>query len=816
MQLMTKQSIYLLAFLVGAAASPQAQAPQSGASDAGGDPLAAHKGLLSRYCVTCHNDKLQTAGFSLEHADLKAPTDAAPVWEKVIRKLRTGAMPPQGAPRPEVAAASGLAAYLENELDRAAAANPNPGRKAMHRLNRTEYAHAVRDMLAVEIDAAELLPADDVSYGFDNIAEVLSISPVLTEKYIAAAEKISRAAVGDHNVKAATAEYSLPEEVMQDGRMSEDLPFGSRGGMAVRHNFPADGEYSVHVRLQRNSDNYIRGITEPHQLDIRLDGKRVKLLTIGGENHGLSGPLYSFVNKDYKGDEAQEKYEFDADLKLEAPLHAAAGPHLVQVAFLDETVEPETILMPERQLFVDKGDYKGGLPMIAAVGIHGPLDAKGLGNTPSRSRVFTCRPAAASEEQNCATTILTRLARLAYRRPVSADDVDPLMALFSSVRKTGDFESAIEMALRGLLVSTEFLFRMEADPANAAPGTTHRISDIELASRLSFFLWSSIPDEPLLAAAEKGLLSKPEELEKQVRRMLADKRAESLADNFAGQWLFLRNIEHVKPDERQFPSFDDGLRAAFLEETREFIASIAREDRSVLDLLNADYTYLNERLADYYGIPGVYGNHFRRVQMPDENRRGLLGQASILTVTSYANRTSPTLRGKWVLENILGTPPPPPPPDVPSLKEEAGRGPVLTMRQRLEQHRANPTCASCHARMDPIGLALDNFDGTGSWRLKEGGERGTPIDPAGVLPDGTKFSGPADLRRILAGRRSQVAQTVTEKLLIYALGRGIEYYDEPAVRKILREAEGKDYRWSSLILGIVNSTPFQMRRTKDL
>lgn len=809
-----KKQIAACIFAIGlAGAALPVRAQQTTAPQDAGDPLGAHKALLGKYCVTCHNDRLQTANFSLEKTDLSAPVAAAPVWEKVIKKLRTGAMPPQGAPRPDATAAGALAGYLEAELDRASAANPNPGRKALHRLNRTEYANAVRDMLAVDVDASDLLPADDVSYGFDNIAEVLSMSPLLTEKYIAAAEKISRAAVGDPDVKAVTAEYSIPEEVMQDGRMSEELPFGSRGGTAVRHNFPADGEYSVHVRLQRNSDNYIRGITEPNQLDIRLDGKRVKLLTIGGENHGLSGPLYSFVNKDYKGDDAQEKYEFDADLNLDAAFTTTAGPHLLQVAFLDETVEPETILMPERQLFADKGDYKGSLPMIAAVGVHGPLNAKGLGQTPSRERIFSCKPTAAAEEDKCARTILTRLSRLAYRRPVKSDDVDPLVTLYGSARKAGTFESGIEMALRGLLISTEFLFRMESDPA---PGTSRRISDIELASRLSFFLWSSIPDEPLLAAAEKGQLSNPAELEKQVRRMLADRRAESLPSNFTGQWLYLRNLERVKPDDRQFPQFDDGLRAAFLEETRQFIASIAREDRSVLDLLNADYSYLNERLASFYGIPGVYGNDFRRVQMADENRRGILGQASILTVTSYANRTSPTLRGKWVLENILGTPPPPPPPNVPSLKEDAGKGPVLTMRQRLEQHRGNPVCATCHSRMDPIGLALDNFDGIGNWRTKEGGERGTPIDPAGVLPDGTKFNGPADLRRILGGRRAQVAQTVTEKLLIYALGRGIEYYDAPAVRKILRDAEAKDYRWSSLVLGIVNSTPFQMRRAKDL
>ncbi len=789
----------------------QAAPQQSAGADS--QSAAPYRAALNRYCVTCHNEQLKTANLMLDKMEVEKVAAEPAVWEKVVRKLRSGAMPPPGAPRPDAPTYDSFASYLETELDRLAAAKPNPGRLAVHRLNRAEYTGAIRDLLALDINAETLLPADDVSYGFDNIADVLSISPLLVERYISAAGKISHLAIGDAAPRPATAAYDIPEELMQDDRMSEDLPFGSAGGTAIRHIFPADGEYTINIRLRRNSDNYIPGLGEPHQLDVRIDGARIKLFTVGGENHGKSGPLYTFVNKDYKGDEEQEKYEFTADYGLEVRFPAKAGPHTIAVAFLKETVEPETVLMPSRQLFADKGDYKGGDPLIAAVGITGPYDVKGRGETPSHSKIFVCRPTGGKDEDVCAQKILSALAHLAYRRPVTDGDIQPLLTLYKTGRKLGGFETGIESALRGILVSTDFLFRIERDPANVAPGTPYRISDLELASRLSFFLWSSIPDEQLLDLAARGKLRDSEVMEQQVRRMLANPRAKALTTNFAGQWLYLRNIEKVSPDPRAFPDFDESLRKAFQQETELFVDSIAREDRSVLDLLNANYTFLNERLADYYGIPNVYGSHFRRVILNDENRKGLLGQASILTVTSYANRTSPTLRGKWVLENLLGTPPPPPPPNVPSLKEDNTRGgPVLTMRQRMEQHRSNPVCATCHARMDPIGLALDNFDGLGKWRTAEGG---TPIDPSGVLPDGAKFQGPAELRKILASRREQVVTTITEKLLTYSLGRGIDYYDQPTVRKILRDASSSGYRWSSIVLGIVKSNPFQMRMSRE-
>ena len=779
-------------------------------------PEEEYQRTLNLYCVTCHNERLQTADLILEGIDLSNVGKNVPIWEKVVRKLRAGQMPPAGAPRPDAETGDSIATYLELELDQIAATEPNPGSRPAHRLNRLEYANAIRDLLGVEIDSEQLLPAEDSSYGFDNIAEVLSVSPLLAEKYVAAADKISRLAIGTPSIRPATEMYTVPEKLTQHDRMSEDLPFGSRGGISVRHNFPTDGEYVINIRLTRNLDNYIRGLGEPHQVDIRLDGARLKLITVGGEHKGKSGPIYTFVNKDYKGDPEQEKYEFGADLGLEVRFEVSAGPHLVGVSFLKEYVEPETVLMPRnlQSLFADRGDYKGGDPLIAAVGISGPYNPKGLGETPSRRRVFSCYPSAIHEEEPCARNILSSLARRAYRRPVTEQDINPLLELFQNGRTDGEFEAGIRTALQGILVSAEFLFRIEQDPNNGVRATAHPVSDLDLASRLSFFLWSSIPDGELLDLAVGGKLKDPTVLKQQVRRMLKDQRSEVLMKNFAGQWLLLRNMLRVSPDPRAFPYFDDSLREAIHRETELFVANIADEDRTVLDLLSADYTFLNERLAQHYGISGVYGSHFRRVSLKDKNRKGLLGKAGILTVTSYANRTSPTLRGKWVLEKLLGTPPPPPPPNVPSLKEETTdkEGKALTMRQRLDLHRTNTACASCHARMDPLGLALDNFDALGKWRDDEGG---TPIDPSGVLPDGAKFSGPAELTTILEKRGDQVAQTITEKLLIYALGRGLDEYDAPTVREILRKGNPSNYRWSALVLGIVESKPFQMRRSEQ-
>ncbi len=784
------------------AASQQTANP----APAAGSP---YRAVLNKYCVACHNEKLRTAELTLDKMDPDAAGENAPVWEKVVRKLRAGAMPPAGLPRPDAATYDSFASYLETALDRTAASKPNPGRPAVHRLNRAEFANAVRDLLAVEVDADSLLPADDAGHGFDNAADILSVSPLLVERYISAAGKISRLAIGDRAIRPYTETHDVSRHLVQDDRMSEDLPFGSRGGLAVKHTFPLDGEYVMKIRLQRNNDNYIRGLNEPHQLDVRLDGARLKLFTIGGEHRGRSGPIYSFINADYRGDVEQEKYETAADSGMELRFPVKAGTRLLQIAFLNETMEREGALIP-RQTYEDLLSYKGGEPAFDSVAISGPYNVKGLAETASRRKILVCRPTGNKDDEACARKILLALTRRAYRRPVADADIQPLLTFYKSGRTDGGFEAGIQAAIQRMLVSPEFLFRIEEDPGNGAPGSSYRISDLELASRLSFFLWSSIPDDELLDLAVRGKLKEPETLNRQVRRMLVDSRSKALVSNFTSQWLNLRKLGAISPDPTAFPDFDDNLREALRQETELFGESILREDRSVLDFLRADYTFLNERLARHYGIPNIYGSQFRRVAMTDEARRGLLGQGSVLTVTSYANRTSPTQRGKWVLENLMGAPPPPPPPDVPSLKE--GGAKALTMRQRMEQHRNNPVCATCHSRMDPLGFALENFDGLGQWRATEGNG---PVDSSGVLPDGTKFQGAAELRKILLSHPEQFVTTVTEKLLTYALGRGVEYYDEPTVRKIMREVAPNNYRFSSLITGIVNSTPFQMRRSRD-
>ncbi|HEY7679255.1 MAG TPA: DUF1592 domain-containing protein, partial [Terriglobia bacterium] len=595
-------------------------------------------------------------------------------------------------------------------------------------------------------------------------------------------------------------------------RVSEDLPFGSRGGIAVRHRFPLDGEYSVRVRLVRSGDGYIRGVRgDPHELDVRLDGALVKRFTIGGVSIGPSGPLYPRNGTFYRGDPRQIEYEFNADENFEVRFPAKAGTRVVGVAFLKHSSEPEGMLLPP-PLYPDIVDFKGGDPGVDRITITGPYNAQGAGDTPSRQRIFVCAPTGSADEEPCARKILSTLARRAYRRPVVNKDVEPLLDLYRTSRSDGSFEAGIGAALQAILVSPEFLFRFERDPENVPPGTPYPVSDVELASRLSFFLWSSIPDDELLAVAEQGQLKNPAVLEQQVRRMVADPRAKALVDNFAGQWLFLRNLRQVSPDPRNFPDFDEELRQAFQQETQLLFEDMLRQDRSALDILRADYTFVNERLARHYGIPEVYGNRFRRVPIAEEARKGLLGQGSILTVTSHANKTSPVRRGKWVLEQLLGTPPPPPPPDVPALEEKSKEGKPLTMRQQMEQHRGNPACAGCHKLMDPIGFALENFDPVGRWRTAE---LNAPIDASGVLYDGTKFDGAVEFRQVLLGHSEQYLRTLTEKLLTYALGREVEYYDAPAVRRITREAAPSDYRWSSLILGIVKSAPFQMRRSRE-
>ena len=775
-------------------------------------PIAAaatqHRGLLNRYCVTCHNERLKTADLLLDKVDVENVPQMADVWEKIIRKLRTQMMPPAGMPRPVDSDYDSLATYLETEIDRAASANPNPGRPTIRRLNRTEYTNAIRDLLGIEVDGNSLLPTDESSHGFDNIASTLSVSPMLMERYVSAAGKVSRLAVGSSASGPVDVEYKLPKRLMQEDRAGDDLPFGSRGGIAIRHYFPLDGEYVLKIRLQRDCcRGYITGLGDPHKLDVRLDGVSIGSFAIGGECRGESAPVFSSAAM---GDTAQEEYEHTADEGLEVRFAAKAGPRLVAVAFASQTSEIEGPLWPAMTP-LEFEQYKGGDPAVASITIIGPYNVKGPGETPSRRRIFVCRPAASEDEEQCARKILSMLARRAYRRPLTDEDIEPLLVLYTASRgRSGSFEAGIETALERMLAGPEFLFRIERDPADVAPGVAYRVSDLELASRLSFFVWSSIPDDELLDLAERDKLRDSETLQQQVRRMLADSRSKALVEDFAGQWLSLRNLNSVKPDPLVFPGFDENLRKAFQREAELFFESIVREDRSVADLLNADYTFLNERLARFYGIPNVYGSHFRRMTLSgNEERRGLLGKGSVLMATSYPNRTSPVTRGKWVLENILGTPPPPPPPNVPALKDNGRDGKMLSMRERMEEHRKNPACAVCHNLMDPLGFALENFDGIGRWRTMEGT---TSIDSSGALPNGTQFQGPTELREALLREPEQFVNTFTERLLTYALGRGVEYYDAPALRKILREAAPSDYRWSSLILGVIESTPFQMRR----
>jgi cytochrome c5 len=728
-----------------------------------------HRATLDKYCVTCHNARLRTASLLLDQADVDHPETNAAVWEKVLHKLRAREMPPAGVPHPDDTTYSALANYLEATLDKAAAAHPDPGRPGAYRLNRLQYANSIRDLIGLEIDVASLLPADDSGYGFDNIGDVLTVSPVLLEKYLSAAATISRQAIGDRALAPTSTEFSVPPATVQTERESPDLPIGSRGGIAVHHHFPVDAEYVIKVRLQRGKDaTTIVGMSDERRLDIRLDGRRIRQFRLGGP-----GPIR------------------DDDLEVRVPV--TAGSHVVAATFVKDTVKAEGVLNRTG----DTAFFEG----VGTVSIAGPYNVTGSGDSATRRKIFICRPRTADDE-SCATTIVTTLAHRAYRRPIAKEEIPSLMAPYRSGRERGGFENGIRLALQRILVSPDFLFRIEIDPPGVRSGSVYRISDVELASRLSFFLWSTSPDDELLAVAERGTLHDRAVLDHQVARMLSDRRANTLVSNFVGQWLYLRNMEAVLPDPSAFPDFDENLRRALGKETELFFESMIREDRSLLDLLNADYTFLNERLARHYGLSGVHGTEFRRVTMTNEERKGLLGKGSVLTVTSYPNRTSPTLRGKFILENLLGSPPPPPPPNVPSLKDDKDAT-QLTMRQRMEQHRANAVCASCHARMDPLGFALENFDGLGRWR--------PGVDASGVLPDGTKIDGPIGLRKVLLDRKDQFVTTATERLLTYALGRGVEPLDMPAVRTIVRNSAARDYRWSALITGIVNSVPFQMR-----
>ena len=805
--------------------------PPAAAFAQAGEPAAAspQRALLDRYCVTCHNERvvagagagmmaeqLRLVGLALDSADVDDVAAAPELWEKVVRKLRVGAMPPQPRPRPDRETYDGFRRWLEDELDRVAEARPNPGRtQAFHRLNQAEYRNVIRDLLDLEIDVDALIPADAPDRnGFDNIATSLSLSPALFERYVSAAKKIGRLAIGEAPAGGAEiTTYDVPLNLIQSDRRSEDLPFGSRGGAAIRHHFPVDGEYRIRVRLQTNYVGYVRGIDDAHEIEFRLDGRRLERFTFGGAAPGTPAPI-SFAGN-IRGTDDWEHYTLHADDPLEVTATVSAGPHTVGISFPRETWEEEGVLQPRQTGFaLAINEMPDGNPALGSVRITGPLRVAGPGDTPSRRRIFTCRPdpaAPASEAEACAREILGALARRAYRRPVDEGDVATLLEFYEWGRAEGGFEKGIQFALERLLADPDFLYRVERDPVDAPRGAAYPISDVELASRLSFFLWSSIPDDELLAAAENGTLSDPPVLDAQVRRMLADPRSQAMVDNFAGQWLYLRNMGGVYPDPNVFPEFDENLREAFTRETELFIGNQLRADASVLELLAADYTWVNQRLAEHYGIPNVYGSRFRRVALDGARRGGLLGHGSVMTVTSYPNRTSPVLRGKWVLENLLGAPPPEPPPDIPALEERNEDGEPVSMREAMVQHRENPACSVCHAPMDPIGFALQNYDAIGGWR--DVNEGGTPVDATGVLPDGSRFEGRAGLSGLLLARPDDFVGTVTEKLLTYALGRGMEHYDAPTVRKIVRRAAGEDYRWSSIILGIVNSAPFQMRRS---
>ncbi|MBI2187190.1 MAG: DUF1592 domain-containing protein [Acidobacteria bacterium] len=776
------------------------------------------RAVLESYCVACHSQKVRTAGLALDTVDVTRPAANADVWEKVITKLRMGTMPPVGRPRPDTAAYDASARWLETEIDRAvAAAGPNPGRPAtVHRLNRAEYRNAIRDLLALDIDVASLLPGDATSdTGFDNNAEVLSISTAQLERYMSAARRITRLATGIPPTGPGFETFDVPALLLQEDRQSEELPLGSRGGAAVRHYFPVDGDYLIKVRLRTNYQDFIQGMGSPHQLDIRIDGQLVKRLTVGGEAPGRAVPS-SFTSTGEAGDPKWEEYVRTADERLEARLPVKAGPHLVGVSFVRKMFEPEGILQPRQAGEVHANEvYYDGYANVGSISIGGPYTVTGPGDTPSRREIFICRPARAAEEEACAAKILAKMARRAYRRPTTAKDTQALLGFFKTGREAGgSFDAGIQLALERMLVDPDFLLRIERDPAGAAPGRAYRLSDVEVASRLSFFLWSSIPDDVLLTVAESGTLTDAKVLEQQVRRMLADPRASALTDNFVTQWLQLRRLSDVVGDSIAYPDYDTNLVESFRRETELFIGSTIKDDRSILDLLTANYTFVNERLAKHYGIPGVYGNRFRRVTFPSTDQRGgLLAQGSLLSLTSYPTRTSPVLRGKWLLDTILGAPPPAPPPNVPDLPETGEGGRPASVRERLQQHRTNPVCATCHATIDPAGFALENFDGLGAWRTVD--EGGKPIDPSATMPNGVTVHGLPGLRAMLLGQRESFVGTVTEKMMAYALGRTIEYYDRPTVRAIIRDAAASQYRWSSLILGIVKSPAFVMRRSQD-
>ncbi|HEY1306615.1 MAG TPA: DUF1592 domain-containing protein [Vicinamibacterales bacterium] len=822
-----------MAAALSAMQAPPAQS-QSRSASATTSPI---KAVVDTYCLTCHNQKLRTAGLVLEGVDATRPGANAEIWERVIAKLRSGAMPPPGLPRPDSKTYDTAASWLESEIDRAWVVDPNPGRaSAVQRLNRTEYNNAIRDLLAVDIDVKPLLPGDDTADGsFDNVAAVLNISTAHLERYLSVARQVTRLAVGLPPSSSPVETFDIPIHVVQDDRQSEDLPFGSRGGIAVHHTFPTDGEYTIKVRLRRQYQDYIMGMGWPQQLDIRLDGTLLKRFTVGGGAKGrpAAASYAGDGEPGFAGDPEWEKYmqlTGDAGLDLRVPI--SAGPHIVGVSFVRELWEPEGLPQPlQRGRVIANDQIYMDYASVGSVQVAGPYEppATTVTDTASRRALFVCRPRRETEERTCATKILSRMARLAYRRPTTKGDLETLMTFFDQGRRDGaSFDAGVQFALERMLVDPDFLLRVhrERSGPRKGPGSPkggpyvpqggpYALSDLEVASRLSFFLWNSIPDERLLDVAERGELTKPQVLEQQTRRMLADPKAISaFVDGFAAQWLNLRRVDEVVVHPDFYPNYDESLLDAFKTETRMFVASTLREDRSVLDLLRADYTFANERLARHYGLTGIAGSRFRRVTLPDPNQRGgLLAQGALLATTSYPDRTSPVLRGKWLLNNIFGVAVPQPPPGVnTNLPETKPGAPPASIRERLAQHRTSPTCASCHSVIDPMGFALEHFDAIGGWRTVD--ESGKPIDSSGTTPNGSKVDGLASLRALLLQRRDQFPRTITEKLLAYALGRRLEYSDRPAVRTIVREAAASDYRWSSIVLGIVRSPTFLMRSTE--
>ncbi len=748
-----------------------------------------HRAVVNQYCVACHNEGTKTAGLALDLIVTDDPATHSETWEKVVRRLRARQMPPAGMPRPDEDTYRSAIDAIEQSLDADAAAHPKPGRTdTFRRLTRTEYHNVIRDLLDLDVDVATLLPSDESSRGFDNIT-VGGLSPTLLERYVNAAEKISRLAVGGPRGRPDGFTVRTPPDLTQEYHF-DGLPIGTRGGAMVDYNFPLDAEYEITIRLTRDRDEHIEGLRGPHDIELALDRKRVDLFTIEPPT--------------------DRRDHHSADKHLTARIPVTAGPHTLALTFIQK---PSALLVTERRPYQAAFNYYRHpriQPAVFSITVNGPYGEASPGDTPSRRRIFVCTPDSATDEK-CASMILSKLVRRAYRRPLTDADLERPMAFFRETSSKDGFDAGIEMALSSVLVNPQFFFRIEPDPEGVAAATAYRLNDIDLASRLSFFLWSSIPDDQLLDTAIRGELSKPQVLESQVRRMLADERSSNLVDNFASQWLYLRNLESIVPDMRLFADFDDNLRQAFRRETELFFDSVLRENRGVTDLLKSDYTFLNERLAKHYGIPNVYGSRFRRVPVDAQSRRGgLLRHGSVLTATSYATRTSPVIRGKWVLENILGIPPPPPPANVPALKDNTVSG-AVTVRERLAEHRANPACSGCHDLIDPIGFSLENYDAVGRWRTTDAGVK---IDSEGGLPDGSKFNGIDGLEQALLDRPEIFAGTVTEKLLTFALGRGVETYDAPAVRKIVRDAASDDYTLTSLIVGITSSTPFQMRTSR--